>query len=119
MRVGTYPTRNFATLGPLWLQPPFAEAYPKPSLRTKLIKEKFSNKRILLMSGTPAVESYSQWLHQFWISVFTPFSQYKNFYRWADIFVNKKEKKIGTHSIIDYSDARTELIDNIIKPSIS
>jgi len=23
MRVGTYPTRNFATLGPLWLQPPF------------------------------------------------------------------------------------------------
>ena len=41
--------------------------YPKPSLRTKLIKEKFSNKRILLMSGTPAIESYSQWFHQFWI----------------------------------------------------
>ena len=93
-------------------------AYPKPSLRTKLIKEKFSNKRILLMSGTPAIESYSQWFHQFWVSVFTPFSQYKNFYRWADIFVNKKEKKIGTHSIIDYSDARTELIDDIIKPYI-
>ena len=80
------------------------------------------------MSGTPAIESYSQWFHQFWISVFTPFSQHKNFYRWADIFiyknicptieifVNKKEKKIGTHSIIDYSDARTELIDNIIMP---
>jgi len=23
MRVGNYPTRNFATFGPLWLQPPF------------------------------------------------------------------------------------------------
>ena len=44
-------------------------AYPKPSLRSKLIKDKFSNKRILLMSGTPAIESYSQWFHQFWISI--------------------------------------------------
>ncbi len=29
MQVGTYPTRNFATLGPSWLQPPFAETYKK------------------------------------------------------------------------------------------
>jgi len=27
MQVGTHPTRNFATLGPLWLQPPFTEIY--------------------------------------------------------------------------------------------
>jgi len=27
MQVGTYPTRNFATLGPLWLQPPFTGVY--------------------------------------------------------------------------------------------
>jgi len=27
MQVGTYPTRNFATLGPLWLQPPFTGTY--------------------------------------------------------------------------------------------
>ncbi len=93
-------------------------AYPKPSLRTKLIKEKFNNKRILLMSGTPAIESYSQWFHQFWISIFSPFSQYKNFYRWADNFVNKKEKKIGTHSIIDYSEAKAEPIDAVLKPYI-
>ncbi len=26
MQVGTYPTRNFATLGPLWLRPPFTGA---------------------------------------------------------------------------------------------
>ena len=29
MQVGTYPTRNFATLGPSELQPPFTEAYKK------------------------------------------------------------------------------------------
>ena len=93
-------------------------AFPKPSQRTKLIKEKFNNKRILLMSGTPAIESYSQWYHQFWISIFSPFSEYKNFYRWADKFVNKKEKKIGTHSIIDYSEAKVDLIDVKLKPYI-
>jgi len=27
MQVGTYPTRNFATLGPLELRPPFIGAY--------------------------------------------------------------------------------------------
>lgn len=27
MQDGTYPTRNFATLGPLWLQPPFTGVY--------------------------------------------------------------------------------------------
>src|SRR4029434_2091287 len=26
VQVGTYPTRNFATLGPLWLRPPFTGA---------------------------------------------------------------------------------------------
>ena len=26
VRVGTYPTRNFATFGPLWLRPPFTRA---------------------------------------------------------------------------------------------
>jgi hypothetical protein len=27
MQVGNYPTRNFATLGPLWLRPPFTRGY--------------------------------------------------------------------------------------------
>jgi len=27
MKVGNYPTKNFATLGPSWLQPPFAIGY--------------------------------------------------------------------------------------------
>ena len=34
MQDGTYPTRNFATLGPLWLQPPFTGVYKR---RTRLL----------------------------------------------------------------------------------
>ena len=29
MQDGTYPPRNFATFGPLWLQPPFTGIYKK------------------------------------------------------------------------------------------
>ena len=90
--------------------------YPKPALRTKRIKEKFSHIPLILLTGTPAIESYSQYFHQFWISNFSPFKQYKNFYRWADDFVNKKIKRLGTHQITDYSGAKENDIDKIIRP---
>jgi len=41
MHVGTYPTRNFATLGPLWLQPPFAGTYIQNLLINLLINFSF------------------------------------------------------------------------------
>lgn len=90
--------------------------YAKPSKRTKEIKKRFGHLPAILMSGTPAIESYSQYYHQFWISDFSPFKEYKNFYRWADVFVNKEIKRIGTHQITDYSGAKIKEIDAIIKP---
>jgi superfamily II DNA or RNA helicase len=41
-------------------------AYPKPSKRTKLVKEIISkqNPYVILMSGTPTPESFSQIYHQ-------------------------------------------------------
>lgn len=91
-------------------------AFPKPSKRTKEIKKRFGHLPVIMMTGTPAIESYSQYYHQFWISNFSPFKQYKNFYRWADNFVNKEIKRLGTHDITDYSDAKEKEIDRIIKP---
>ncbi len=91
-------------------------AYPKPSKRTKEIKKRFGHLPAILMSGSPAIESYSQYFHQFWISVFSPFKQYSNFYRWADVFVTKEIKRLGTHQITDYSGAKEKEIDAIIKP---
>lgn len=91
-------------------------AFPKPSKRTKLIKEKFYNIPCIWMTGTAAPESYSQFYHQFWVSKFSPFKKYSNFYRWADKFVNKEIKYLGTHRITDYSNAKVDEIDKIIKP---
>ena len=38
--------------------------FPKPSVRTKLCKKLFFNTPCILMTGTSAVESYSQYYHQ-------------------------------------------------------
>lgn len=91
-------------------------AFPRPAKRTKEIKKRFGHLPVIMMTGTPSIESYSQYYHQFWISDFSPFKQYKNFYRWADVFVNKEIKRLGTHQITDYSGAKEKEIDAIIKP---
>ena len=91
-------------------------AYPKPSKRTKLCKKLFANIPCILMSGTPAVESYSQLYHQFYVSYFSPFKEYTNFYKWANDFVDKKQMKLPTHTVTDYSGARVKDINAIVKP---
>ena len=55
-------------------------AYPKPSKRTKLLKTMVNNDLILL-TGTLCPESFSQIYHQLWISKYSPFRQYINFYK--------------------------------------
>ena len=91
-------------------------AFPKPSNRTKLAKKLFFNVPCILMSGTPAVESYSQLYHQFFVSAFSPFKNYTNFYKFANDLVDKKEMKLPTHTVIDYSGAKVNQINTIVKP---
>ena len=90
--------------------------FPKPSVRTKLCKKLFFNVPCILMTGTPAVESYSQYYHQFFVSSYSPFSQYKNFYKWVKDFVDVWERKLPTHSIRVYDRANMAKIDKILKP---
>jgi hypothetical protein len=90
--------------------------FAKPSVRTKLCKKLFFNVPCILMTGTSAVESYSQYYHQFFVSAYSPFSQYKNFYKWAKDFVEVWERKLPTHSIRVYDRANVEKIDKILKP---
>lgn len=90
-------------------------AFPKPSKGCKEFKERFSRLPIILLSGTPTPESYSQIFHQFWVSVNSPFP-YSNFYKWAKDFVNVKQKHMGFGVINDYSDARQIEIDKILSP---
>ncbi len=90
-------------------------AYPKPSLRTKRLKEIVDRKPLVLMSGTPSPESYSQLYHQFWIHDNSPFIFYKNFYKWAKVFVKVRERMINGYKINDYSNADKKKIDEMVK----
>lgn len=89
--------------------------YPIPAERTKLLKKICAGRPVIYLSGTPSPESYSQLYHQFWVSSFSPFAEYKSFYKWANDYVNKKVKYLYNRQINDYSDAKKDLIDQDCK----
>ena len=62
-------------------------AVPKPGKATKTFKKMFSHLPMIFLSGTPTPEGYSQIYHQYWVSNYSPFKQYTNFYKWAKDFV--------------------------------
>lgn len=90
-------------------------AFPKPSKRTTELKKIAVGKPIIFLSGTPTPESYSQIYHQFYVSSFSPFVDFKNFYKWANDFVIKKTRYVLNRQLNDYSHARKGLIDQHTK----
>lgn len=90
-------------------------SYPKPNKTTKEIKERFGHLPMIFLSGTPAIESGSQWFNSFWISNYSPFTE-KNFYRWAEKFTTPAIKYFGNIQVKDYSKSIDELINPIIEP---
>jgi len=90
-------------------------AFPKPSKRTTELKRIATGIPIIFLSGTPSPESFSQLYHQLYVSSFSPFRDYKNFYSWAKDFVIKKTKFVFNRQLNDYSEARLELIQLFTK----
>ncbi|CAB4140620.1 DEXDc domain containing protein [uncultured Caudovirales phage] len=86
-------------------------AFPKPSQRTKRLKELCEGLPIIYLSGTPTPESYSQLYHQLWVSSYSPFTEYKNFYKWAADYVTIKKKHFHGVAVNDYSHADKEKIN--------
>ena len=84
--------------------------FPKPNNFAKIYKKRFSKIKMILMTGTFTPESYSQIYHQFWVSDYSPFKKYSNFYKWAKDFVNVKQVQLGYAIVNDYSDAYQQLI---------
>ena len=81
-------------------------AFPRPALRTKRLKKIIKSTPLILLTGTPTPESYSQFYHQLWISDNSPFKEWKNFYKWVRAgFVITHERKFSGYTITDYSDA--------------
>jgi hypothetical protein len=88
-------------------------AFPKPNKVAQLFKKRYSKLPMIFLSGTPTPESHSQWFNQFWVSDYSPFKQYTNFYKWAIDYVDVKEKRLGYAVIKDYSQAKEQLIRRI------
>lgn len=90
-------------------------AFPRPSVKTRKIKELCGRLPLILLSGTPTPESYSQIYHQLWVSSRTPFQE-QTFYKWAAAgYVTPHQMRISGYTITDYSDARKDLIDRKTK----
>jgi hypothetical protein len=80
-------------------------AFPKPSKRAKQVKLIIQGCQpyVILLSGTPTPESFSQMYHQIYGIPTNPFGRYKNFYRFCDDYVNVKVRPINGLNIRDYS----------------
>lgn len=85
--------------------------YPAPSLRAKELKRICNGKPIVYLSATPNPESWSQLFHQMWVSSFSPFKAYKNFYAWAKDYVDIRQKYLYGKTINDYSAGNQSLIE--------
>jgi len=90
-------------------------AYPKPSKRTKLVKEIIlkQNPYVILMSGTPTPESFSQIYHQVYACPKNPFIEYKSFYKFAKEYVNVVQKIINSFHINNYDDGKPAILDRM------
>ena len=93
---------------------------PKPAKKVKILKDLCKGKPIIYLSGTPTPESYSQLFHQLFISSFSPFRNYVNFYKWAHDYVDIRQKHFKGLRINDYSKANQtkikQMTDHLIIP---
>jgi hypothetical protein len=90
-------------------------SFPKPSKGAKLFQQKYSHLPLILLSGTPTPESYSQIYHQFWVSNNNPFRE-RNFYSWAKSYCFVYQKNLGYGNVNSYEKADEEKIREIINP---
>ncbi len=90
-------------------------AIPKPNKRAKDVKAliKKNKSKVILMSGTPTPESYSQMYHQVYGIPNNPFKQYVSFYKFAKDYVDVKQRKINSMMINDYSRGLETIVDKM------
>jgi len=88
-------------------------AFPKASNRAKIVAEfiKVNKPYVILLSGTPTPESYSQLYHQVSAIPGNPFRGCPTFYKFANEHVNVKERMINSLRIRDYSDGKPSILE--------
>ena len=90
-------------------------AFPKPSQRAALVADVLRKYRpmVILLSGTPTPESYSQMYHQVYGIKNNPFRQFANFYRFCDVYVKVRDKKVNGITLRDYTNGSQKIIDEM------
>jgi len=90
-------------------------AFPKPSNRAVMMRHAISKykPKVILMSGTPTPESYSQMYHQVYAIPNNPFREFSNFYKFCDKYVKVKQKNINGLFVNDYSDGLDSIIEKM------
>lgn len=93
-------------------------SYPRPSKRFKDLQA-IHRSAVLLMSGTPSPESFSQLYHQYAVGG-GPWSAHRNFYAWARAgYVDVRQKRVGTgQTVNDYTRANEVRIMADIAPYV-
>lgn len=88
-------------------------AFPKPSKRAKQVKViiQKNDPLVILLSGTPTPESYSQMYHQVYAIPGNPFNRFVNFYRFCDKHVLVTQRPINGLNIRDYSKGQKSIMD--------
>jgi hypothetical protein len=94
-------------------------AFPKPSKRARDVKMRIlkSSAKVILLSGTPTPESYSQMYHQVYGIPLNPFAELASFYKFAHKHVTITERMINSLRIRDYSKGLPSIMDSM-KPYI-
>ena len=87
-------------------------AFAKPSKRACQVKDliNLTKAKVILLSGTPTPESYSQMYHQVYGIPKNPFKEFTNFYKFCAKFVNVKSKMINGLVMKDYSDGLDTIV---------
>ena len=90
-------------------------AFAKPSKKACQVKDliNLTKAKVILLSGTPTPESYSQMYHQVYGIPNNPFREYKTFYKFCSKFVNVKTKMINGLSMNDYSNGLYTIIEQM------
>jgi hypothetical protein len=90
-------------------------AFPKPSQRALIVRDTIKKYKpmVILLSGTPTPESYSQMYHQVYGIPNNPFNEFPSFYKFCSAYVKVTEKKINGLFIRDYSKGLQSILDKM------
>jgi len=91
-------------------------AYPKPSKTFLKVAKVVYGLPLIYLSATPFAESYSQCYHQLRLSPWSPFAEYKSFYKWFDEFGIPELQYLGARQIKLYKKTQEDRIKKFLDP---